>query len=59
MVNQPLFEVRKVEYATYADIELFGDKASVVVASKLSFEKAVQMAESFGFGYCVYPVNER
>lgn len=50
------YDIWLVTYATYAIVEVEGNKPPVLVERNLSFDVAKQQLVELGFGYCMKPV---
>lgn len=53
-----MWDVWKIHYMTYAEIQEFGDKKRERVAHGLTFEKAKLLVEKLGFGYSMHPESK-
>jgi hypothetical protein len=49
------WEVWRVTYATYDEVEVLGDIKPVRVLGGLTLEDAKRRADELGFGHCVKP----
>ena len=49
------YDVYKVQYMTYAEIDELGDRKRELVVQDLTFEAAKKKIEELGFGHSIHP----
>lgn len=54
-MNATVWDVWKVDYASYDEVKRRGDVLPVVVLKALSFEAARAAVAKLGFGYSMHP----